>query len=74
MKPGAKSKQERGNWLGASEQTREGRGCPSFFPRFFPLQCRSLFSSAKSHLGLVVDRQHNLIDASVLEGLFWGSD
>ena len=32
----------------------------------------SFSSSGKSHLGLVVDRQHDLIDAGVLEGLFWG--
>ena len=42
-------------------------------PLVFFLQFRSLFfPCGKSHLGLVVDRQHDLVDAGVLEGLFRG--
>lgn len=37
-----------------------------FFSSFDSL----FFSSGQAHLGLVVDRQHDLIDAGVLEGLF----
>lgn len=51
---------------------REGvHSCRSFF--FFNfMKNRSPFSRPlKSHLGLVIDRQDDLIDARVLEGLFF---
>ena len=67
VKAGAKERERRDIWLGS-----ESSQLPLVFSLSFFFAFRSLFYPDKSHLGLVVDRQHDLVDAGVLEGLFWG--